>query len=481
MYAVVDMKSFYASVECVERGLDPLTARLVVADLSRTEKTICLAVTPALKQYGLSGRSRLFEVTEKAREVLARTGEPLEYIVAPPRMRLYMAYSARIHEKVYLKYFAPEDVYPYSIDEVFLDLSRYRDLYGGDPRELVKRVILDIQAETGLIATGGVGTNLFLAKAAMDIVSKHEPPDADGVRIARLDERSFRERLWDHRPITDFWRIARGTARRLRRFGVETMGQLARLSLTQEDALFREFGVNAELFIDHAWGFEPCTLAEIRGYTARSSSLSVGQILPTPYGWEKGRLIVREMAEQLAMDLAAKGLTADGVHLWIGYDREAVDSGSWTGPTEPDFYGRLVPRPAGGTQAILTGRQRVHTDSVRRLTEAAVALFDRLAEPSLPLRRFSVAFLNTAPREARETAVQLDMFTSPEEAARQEEAEAREARLRDAMLRIRGKYGKNALLKAMNLQEGATAMQRNRMVGGHADGEDREEAPHGEV
>ena len=287
MYAVVDMKSFYASVECVERGLDPLTARLVVADLSRTEKTICLAVTPALKQYGLSGRSRLFEVTEKAREVLARTGEPLEYIVAPPRMRLYMAYSARIHEKVYLKYFAPEDVYPYSIDEVFLDLSRYRDLYGGDPRELVKRVILDIQAETGLTATGGVGSNLFLAKAAMDIVSKHEPPDADGVRIAQLDERSFRERLWDHRPITDFWRIARGTARRLRRFGVETMGQLARLSLTQEDALFREFGVNAELLIDHAWGFEPCTLAEIRGYTARSSSLSVGQILPTPYGWER--------------------------------------------------------------------------------------------------------------------------------------------------------------------------------------------------
>ena len=474
VYAAIDLKSFYASVECVERGLDPLTALLVVADAQRTEKTICLAVSPALKQYGLSGRCRLFEVMEKAREIRQRTGRELQYITAPPRMKLYMDYSARIYEKVYLKYVSPDDLHVYSIDEVMIDLTRYLDMYGLPAHELVRRMIGDILKETGITATAGIGTNLYLAKVAMDIVAKHVDADADGVRIAELDELRYRELLWEHRPLTSFWRVGRGIAARLEKTGIFTMGDLARRSLTQEDALYREFGVDAELLIDHAWGLESCTMADIKAYHPETASISAGQVLSCPYPAEKGRLIVHEMADQLVLDLVSKGLVTDSVTLTVIYDRENLQKSGWNGPSQLDWYGRRMPKAAHGTQPVDdSGGTRQFSSSTRRITGAVLALYDRIVDPRLTVRRFYVVLNNTLPRrEAGQSIRQLDLFTAPEALAQEAEAEKKEAQLQHAMLHIKDKFGKNAILRGMNFEEGATARERNAQIGGHAAGEE---------
>ena len=471
-YAAIDFKSFYASVECVERGLDPLTTNLVVADASRTEKTICLAVSPSLKKYGLPGRCRLFEVVEKAREIKAQTGQELQYIVAPPRMKLYMQYSTRIYEKVYLKYAAPEDIHVYSIDEVFIDLTPYLPVHRMLPYDLVRRILLDVLAESGITATAGIGTNLYLAKVAMDVVAKHVQMGIDGERIAILDERQYRRLLWEHRPLTDFWRVGRGITRRLEKHGCYTMGDIARKSLHNEEELFREFGVGAELLIDHAWGWEPCTMADIKAYRPDNSSLSVGQVLPGPYSFGKGRLIVHEMADQLALDLFAKGLATDSVTVAVGYDRAQP---GYSGETEADYYGRAVPKPAHATVPITdAGGARMHTSSTRKIVEAALRAYDIAVQPSLYVRRFYVVLGNVLPRDRAEGAQprQMDLFTDPAVLEREAADRQREEQLQQAMLRIKGKFGKNAILKGISYEEGATARERNNQVGGHSAGEE---------
>ena len=470
VYAAIDLKSFYASVECVERGLDPLTTNLVVADERRTEKTICLAVTPSLKSYGLSGRSRLFEVVEKAKEVLATTGKPLEYIVAPPRMKLYMETSARIYEKVYLRFAAAEDIHVYSIDEVFIDLTRYLSLYNATPHELVRRIIAEILKLTGITATGGIGSNLYLAKVAMDIQAKHVPADADGVRIAELNERTYREQLWSHRPLTSFWRVGRGIAKRLEKYGCFTMGDIARFSLHHEDALFREFGVDAELLIDHAWGLETCTMADIKAYRPSSSSLSQGQVLARPYRFDEGRIIVREMAEQMALELVAKCLAASSVSLAVVYDREALVNGQWQGETETDWYGRLAPKMAHGIHSFTdAGGTSLPTNSSRKIIDAAVSIYESVTDRKLPVRRFyiDVAGLRNQ-NEVSQTPRQLDLFTDPDTLQREAEAAGRESRIQETMLQIKQRYGKNAILRGTSYQESATARERNAQIGGHA-------------
>ena len=471
-YAAIDFKSFYASVECVERGLDPLAARLVVADQSRTDKTICLAVSPALKALGIPGRPRLFEVVEKAREYKARTGRELTYIVAPPRMKLYMEYSARIYEKVYLKYIAPEDIHIYSVDEVFMDLTRYLKLYRTTAHALVRRILKDVLAESGITATAGIGANLYLTKIAMDIVAKHQPADADGVRIAELDEMRYRELLWEHRPLTDFWRVGRGISRRLAKHGCFTMGDIARRSLQNEEELYREFGIDAELLIDHAWGYEPCTMADIKAYQPAAHSMSVGQVLSCPYDFDKGRLIVQEMADQLSLDLVAKGLVTDSVTLAVGYDREGAEQG---GPQVLDWYGRPVPPPTHGSLHITdAGGARLFTASSKKLIAAILAIYDAVVQPTLTIRRFYVIFDHVLPKgeaAAREQR-QMDFFTDPAALEREREALDREARIQQAMLDIHRRFGKNALLRGISYEEGATARVRNTQVGGHRAGEE---------
>ncbi len=471
VFAAIDLKSFYASVECVERGLDPLKAKLVVADESRTDKTICLAVSPALKAYGIPGRCRLFEVKEKARQVKRETGQELEYLVAPPRMRLYMEYSARIYEKVYLRFVSPEDIHVYSIDEVMIDLTRYLQLYGVTAHELVRRMIGAVLRETGITATAGIGTNLYLAKVAMDIVAKHVQADADGVRIAELDERSYRERLWTHQPITSFWRVGRGIAERLRKHGCVTMGDVARLSIRGEDILYKEFGVDAELLIDHAWGVEPCTMADIKAYRPSVNSLSAGQVLSEPYPIDKARLVVSEMAEALALELFEKRLKTSSVTLSVGYDREAVDRKSWSGPVEEDRYGRTVPKMAHGSQQITdVGGAPIFTHSVSKVIEAVLKVYDRIVEPELTVRRMYVVLNNTVFEEAREANQprQLDLFTDQSVLEQEQKALGKEQRMQEALLSIKKKYGKNAILRGVSYQEGATARERNRQIGGHA-------------
>ena len=471
VFAAIDLKSFYASVECVERGLDPLKAKLVVADESRTDKTICLAVSPALKAYGIPGRCRLFEVKEKARQVKRETGQELEYLVAPPRMRLYMEYSARIYEKVYLRFVSPEDIHVYSIDEVMIDLTRYLQLYGVTAHELVRRMIGAVLRETGITATAGIGTNLYLAKVAMDIVAKHVQADADGVRIAELDERSYRERLWTHQPITSFWRVGRGIAERLRKHGCVTMGDVARLSIRGEDILYKEFGVDAELLIDHAWGVEPCTMADIKAYRPSVNSLSAGQVLSEPYPIDKARLVVSEMAEALALELFEKRLKTSSVTLSVGYDREAVDRKSWSGPVEEDRYGRTVTKMAHGSQQITdVGGAPIFTHSVSKVIEAVLKVYDRIVEPELTVRRMYVVLNNTVFEEAREANQprQLDLFTDQSVLEQEQKALGKEQRMQEALLSIKKKYGKNAILRGVSYQEGATARERNRQIGGHA-------------
>lgn len=448
-YLAIDLKSFYASVECVERGLNPLTTNLVVADESRTEKTICLAVTPTLKAYGLSGRSRLFEVVQKAREVERQTGKPLRYITAKPRMALYMEYSARIYG-IYLNYFSADDIHVYSIDEVFIDATSYLPLYRTDAHSLARTVIKDILSKTGITATAGIAPNLFLCKVAMDIVAKHVEADPDGVRIAELNLEGYRRTLWNHTPLTDFWRIGSGTARRLEKLGLRTMGDIARRSLTAEETLYKEFGIDAEIVIDHAWGVEPCTIAHIKNYRSSAKSLGSGQILPCPYNEDKARLVVQEMAESLAQELFAKGLASSDFTLYICYDRSSLGDG-YEGETETDRYGREVPKADHGT-----ARLGAHTASMQRITQAVLAVFDRIYDRTLLAKRLNLTADNVIPQQEE----QADLFTDIA-------AQKKESSLQRTMLSIQGKFGKNAILKGADLTNGATVRERNEQIGGH--------------
>lgn len=501
-YIAIDLKSFYASVECVERGLDPLTTNLVVADTSRTQKTICLAVSPSLKAYGISGRARLFEVEQKIKEVNndrrfrapghRLTGESwndtelklhpelsVGYIAALPRMAYYMKHSAAIYN-IYLKYIAPEDIHVYSIDEVIMDVTSYLSVYQMSPRDLAMTIIRDVLNTTGITATAGIGTNMYLCKIAMDIVAKHVDPDPDGVRIAELDEMTYREKLWTHRPLTDFWRIGRGYARKLEEYGMYTMGDIARCSIGgpnafhNEELLYRLFGVNAELLIDHAWGWEPCTIAEVKAYKPENNCFNSGQVLQNPYPFEKARLVVHEMADGAALDLVDKGLVTDQIVLTVGYDIENLTDPErrkkYKGPVTTDHYGRQVPKHAHGT--INLGRQ---TSSARLITDAALKLFDEIVNPNLLVRRLTVT-TNHLVDEAFAAAVdavpqQLDLFTDYEalekEKLEEKAALEKERKLQEAMLSVKKKYGKNAILKGMNLEEGSTARERNNQIGGH--------------
>ncbi len=499
-YAAIDLKSFYASVEAVERGLNPLTANLVVADESRTEKTICLAVSPSLKVYGIPGRPRLFEVVQRVNKInqerrRAAPGRELtgsswdagelkrhpelavNYIIAPPRMAYYMEYSSRVYS-VYLKYVAPEDIHVYSIDEVFIDLTAYLNTYGLSPRGLVSKMIYDVLQSTGITATAGIGTNLYLCKVAMDISAKHMEPDQYGVRIAELDETEYRRQLWTHRPLTDFWRVGPGYARKLEENGMFTMGDIARCSIGRpedyynEELLYHLFGVNAELLIDHAWGWEPCRIADIKAYRPESNSIGSGQVLSCPYPFEKARLAVREMADLLALDLVDKRLVTKQMVLTVGYDVENlkdVKKNAYKGEIVTDRYGRKTPKSAHGTVNL-----ERRTSSARRITEAVTKLFDEIVNPALSVRRLTLTAANVTDEsaEAEEPSYeQLDLFTDYEQRQQSREREdaelEREKKMQQAVLSIKKKYGKNAILRGMNLEEGATAVDRNGRIGGH--------------
>ena len=455
-FAAIDLKSFFASVECILRGLDPLKAKLVVADESRTEKTICLAVTPALKAYGIPGRARLFEVNQKVREVERRTGEKVEFLIAKPQMARYVEYSTKVYN-VYLKYVSAEDIHSYSIDECFLDLTKYLKLYKKTARELAKTIIQDVFTTTGITATGGIGTNLYLCKIAMDIMAKHVEADSDGVRIEELDEMSYRRQLWAHKPITSFWQVGRGIAARLEKChlnrgrGIHTMGDIARVSVKEPDALYKMFGVNAEILIDHAWGYEPCTIADIKRAKPQSQSMGEGQVLQDPYPFDKARLVVWEMVDTVSMRLVENDLVAKGMVLTVGYDRENVDKGIYHGETVQDFYGRTIPKPAHGTASI--GH---YTSSQSAFAEAVMRLFDRIVDPQLTVRRLNLVAIDVVD----ESNQGYDLFT---DAQKQE----REKKRLKAELLIKKRFGKNAIIKGMDLQEGATTVERNGQIGGH--------------
>ena len=455
-YIAIDLKSFYASVECRERLLDPLTTNLVVADKSRTSKTICLAVTPALKAYGLSGRSRLFEVEAKAKEIKRQTGKELEYIVAVPRMALYIQYSTRIYN-VYLRYFAPEDIHVYSIDEVFIDVSSYLSLYKCTAHELAVRVIHDVLKETGITATAGIAPNLYLCKIAMDIVAKHIPADQDGVRIAELDIPTYRRELWNHQPITDFWRVGKGTARRLEKYFIRTMGDIARTSLNNPEILYDEFGIDAEILIDHAWGLEPVGMKEIKGYKSEAKSLGSGQVLHEPYTYEKAKIIVREMAELLALDLFKKKLVASSITLQVGYDIESLNLPDFDGEVVTDFYGRQTPKPAHGSWSFSS-----ETNSSKMIIEGFMSIFEKTVNPLWLVRRLNITANNTIPVSERQPGL-FDTVDEKEGGLNQE----KEDRLQKTRLEIMKKFGKNAILKGTNLEEGATTRDRNAQIGGH--------------
>nr|WP_233144189.1 DNA methylase [Fibrobacter sp. UWB5] len=455
-YAAIDLKSFFASVECILRGLDPLKAKLVVADESRTEKTICLAVTPALKAYGIPGRARLFEVNQKVREVQRRTGEKIEFTIAKPQMAKYVEYSTKVYN-VYLKYVSAEDIHAYSIDECFLDLTKYLKLYKKTARELVKTIIQDVFTTTGITATGGIGTNLYLCKIAMDVMAKHVEADADGVRIAELDEMSYRKQLWSHRPITSFWQVGRGIAERLENCrlnagrGIYTMGDIARVSVKNPEALYKLFGVNAEILIDHAWGYEPCTIADIKKAKPRNRSTGEGQVLQDPYPFDKARLVVREMVDTVSMTLIAHDLVTNAMVLTVGYDRENVDKGIYHGVTVTDFYGRTIPKPAHGTANI-----GYYTSSQSVMADAVMKLFDRIVDPKLTVRRLNLVAADIVDASHE----QYDLFTDVKK-------QEREKKRLKAELLIKKRFGKNAIVKGMDLQEGATTIERNGQIGGH--------------
>ena len=455
-YAAIDLKSFFASVECILRGLDPLKAKLVVADESRTEKTICLAVTPALKAYGIPGRARLFEVNQKVREVQRKTGEKIEFTIAKPQMAKYVEYSTRVYN-VYLKYVSAEDIHAYSIDECFLDLTRYLKLYKKSARELVKTIIQDVFTTTGITATGGIGTNLYLCKVAMDVMAKHVEADADGVRIAELDEMGYRRQLWSHRPLTSFWQVGRGIAERLENCrlnggrGIYTMGDIARVSVKNPEALYKLFGVNAELLIDHAWGYEPCSIADIKKAKPRSQSTGEGQVLQDPYPFDKARLVVREMVDTVSMTLIAHDLVTNAMVLTVGYDRENVDKGLYHGETVVDVYGRTLPKPAHGTANI-----GYYTSSQTVMADAVMKLFDRIVNPKLTVRRLNLVAADIVDASHE----QYDLFTDVQK-------QEREKKRLKAELLIKKRFGKNAIVKGMDLQEGATTIERNGQIGGH--------------
>ena len=499
LYFCIDLKSFYASVECVERDLDAMTTNLVVADASRTEKTICLAVSPSLKAYDIPGRARLFEVVQRVRQINAQrllrapgrqfTGASsnaaelaqhpeleLTYITAPPRMAHYMQHSTRVYQ-VYLKYVAPEDIHVYSIDEVFINAAPYLDAYGITAREFARRILRDIVQTTGITATAGMGPNLYLAKIAMDIVAKHIPAEADGVRIAQLDEMTYRKYLWSHRPITDFWRVGRGYAKKLEACNLYTMGDIARCSLGgpndfyNADLLYQMFGVNAELLIDHAWGWEPCTIEQIRAYKPQTNSIGSGQVLHCAYSWEKARLAVREMADLLALDLVDKGLVTDQMTLTVGYDIENIADPAirYRGPVTTDPYGRKIPKHAHGTEHL-----DAQTSSAKKITDAVMQLFDRITDPKLTVRRLNLVANRVVPEsEARPQSgtEQMSLFVdyqAQDRQRREEEATLeKEKKMQQAMLSIKKKFGKNAILKGMNLVDGATTQDRNSQIGGH--------------
>lgn len=495
-YVAIDLKSFYASVECQERGLDPLDTNLVVADESRTDKTICLAVSPSLKSYGIPGRPRLFEVVQQVKEANMgrRYNAPehrligqscflselnaspelaIDYIIAPPRMAYYMQYSTRIYD-IYLKYIAPEDIIVYSIDEVFMDVTEYLRTYQLSARELAMKIILDVLDTTGITATAGIGTNLFLCKVAMDIEAKHIPADKNGVRIAELDEMGFRRKLWSHQPLTDFWRVGRGYAKKLEAHGMFTMGDVARCSVNNEDLLYKMFGKNAELLIDHAWGWEPCTISAVKAYRPENNSLGSGQVLHQPYTAEKACLVLREMADLLSLDLVSKRLVTDQLVITIGYDREnlatADQKKQYHGEVTKDHYGREIPKHSHGTQNL-----ERYTSSTKLIVNAATELFERIADKKLLVRRLNIVACHVisekdAPK--REAGFeQLNLFTDyaaeQEKREKEDAALVRERKRQEAVLAIKKKFGKNAILKGMNLEEGATAKDRNSQIGGH--------------
>lgn len=488
IYAAIDLKSFYASVECIERGLDPLDTNLVVADSSRTEKTICLAVTPSLKEYGISGRARLFEVVDRIkkenkkrslgsvlkggsyskRELKKNSSLEIDYIIAPPRMSYYMQYSAKIYN-VYMKYVSPEDIHVYSIDEVFIDLTSYLKTYSLTARELTMKIILDVLNTTGITATAGIGTNLYLAKIAMDIEAKHIQADKNGVRIAELDEEKYRRLLWSHTPLTDFWRVGQGYAKKLEAHGMYTMGDIARCSVKHEDLLYRLFGVNAELLIDHAWGYEPCTIAEIKAYKPENTSICSGQVLQTPYSYDKAELIVREMTDLLVLDLVEKRLVTDQITLTVGYDIDNIsENGEYDGEVTIDRYGRNIPKHAHGTVTL-----DEYTSSTKDIMSAVTRLYERIINKKLLIRRVNISanrLLDENEASAKEEALQLDFFTYLDSAEETEDKNAereKERKKQEAMIKIKNKYGKNAIVKGMNLEEGATTISRNRQIGGH--------------
>lgn len=491
-YIAIDLKSFYASVECVDRGLDPLDANLVVADQTRTEKTICLAVSPSLKSYGIPGRARLFEAIQKVREINAQRrykapkhsfthesyfhselkSDPsaeLAFITAPPRMAHYMEVSTRIYN-VYLKYIAPEDIHVYSIDEVFIDATDYLKTYGMTPRELTMKMVLDVLETTGITATAGIGTNLYLCKIAMDIYAKHCEPDKNGVRIAELDEMSYRKILWDHRPLTDFWRVGKGISKKLEQHGLYTMGDVARCSVGREsdyyneDLLYKLFGVNAELLIDHAWGWEPTEISDIKSYRPESSSLSSGQVLQEPYEFSKARLVLKEMADMLSLELVSKRIVTDQIVLTVGYDIESLNK-RYSGAVETDRYGRKIPKTAHSSENI--GR---YTSSSKLICETAMNLFDRIVDKNLLVRRMYIVanhIITEKDAEKESEYVQLDLFSDTKKQEAEENELKKEKDMQRAILKIKSKYGKNSIIKGMNLKEGATALERNRQIGGH--------------
>ncbi len=501
VYIAIDLKSFFASVECVERGLDPLTTNLVVADASRTEKTICLAVSPSLKEYGISGRARLFEVVQRVKEINAsrRTFAPggnftgdscdkdelnlhpeyeVSYIAAPPRMAYYMKYSTDIYN-IYLKYIAPEDMHVYSIDEVFMDVTDYLGIYRMSPHGLAMTIIQDVLKQTGITATAGIGSNLYLCKIAMDVEAKHIAPDKDGVRIAELDEMSYRQKLWGHRPITDFWRVGPGYARKLETHGLYTMGDVARCSVGRDDEyhneelLYRLFGINAELLIDHAWGWEPCTIADIKKYKPERNSVGSGQVLSCPYEYDKARLIVREMTDLLVLDLVDKHIKTDQIVLTVGYDidnlKKVNGKKGYSGEVQTDRYGRRIPKHAHGT--VKLGE---YTSSTKRIMDAVTELFEKIVDRNLLVRRVYVTANNVITEEEteyRQTHRQMDLFEDfgeGEERRRKTlEAELREKEMQHAVINIKKKFGKNAILKGMNFEEGGTTITRNGQIGGH--------------
>ena len=494
-YIAIDLKSFYASVECVERRLNPLTTNLIVADPSRTEKTICLAVSPSLKAYGIGGRARVFEVLQRLKEVNneRRNNSPnhrlngistsdidlhkhpdweVDFITAVPRMAYYIDYSTRIY-KIYLKFIAPEDIYTYSIDEVFIDATQYLKSYKMTAHELARKMIATVQQYTGITATAGIGTNMYLCKVAMDIVAKHIPADKDGVRIAELDEMSYRRQLWNHRPLTSFWRVGKGIAQKLESYGIDTMGKIARCSLRNEELLYNLFGVNAELLIDHAWGWEPCTMEAVKAYRPETNSLSHGQVLQSAYDYKKARVVVQEMADAIALELVDKRLVTNQLVLTISYDSESLSDpqirAKYHGPVTTDYYGRQAPKNAHGTANL----ERM-TSSSRLITEAVMSLYDRIINPDLLVRRINLTTNNVVEESKaseHNTPIQLDLFTDYEELERKRNEEKaaleKERKMQEAVLSIKKRFGKNAILKGLNYEEGATAKERNQQIGGH--------------